>query len=115
MKTVLVIGGSHGIGRSLIEGIQDSYNIINISRTVPDSDLGIEHHSLDVLEDELPKIESLDGLIYCPGSINLKPMNRLSEEDFKHDFEVNVLGAVRVIQFYLNACHYTIKIQNCLF
>ncbi|MGI9531396.1 SDR family NAD(P)-dependent oxidoreductase [Lutimonas sp.] len=103
MKTVLVIGGSHGIGRSLIEGIQDSHNIINISRTAPDSDLGIEHYSLDVLADELPQIDSLDGLIYCPGTINLKPMNRLSEEDFQHDFNVNVLGAVRVIQFYMKA------------
>lgn len=103
MKTILVIGGSHGIGRSLIKGIQHSHKIINISRTVPDSELDIKHYSLDVLQDELPKIDSLDGLVYCPGTINLKPMNRLSEKDFKHDFEVNVLGAVKVIQFYMNA------------
>jgi len=42
-------------------------------------------------------------LIYCPGSINLKPINRLKEADFRNDFEINVLGAVKVIQHYLKA------------
>ena len=42
-----------------------------------------------------------DGLVYCPGSINLKPINRLSLDDFKNDFEINVLGAVKTIQKYL--------------
>ncbi len=104
MKTILVIGGSHGIGKALIAEMQSTYKIINISRTIPDYDIThIEHYSCDVLKEELPIIDSLDGLIYCPGSINLKPINRLSETDFKNDFEINVLGAVRVIQFYLKA------------
>ncbi len=103
MKTILIIGGSHGIGKALIEEMHQSYKIINLSRTPPDSNLDIQHYSCDVLNDELPPIDSLDGLIYCPGTINLKPINRLSEKDFKNDFEVNVLGAVRVIQFYLNS------------
>ncbi len=103
MKTILIIGGSHGIGHALIKGLQDAYTIINISRTAIETSKNVTHYSLDVLSDELPKIDRLDGLVYCPGTINLKPMNRLTQEDFKHDFEVNVLGAVKVIQFYMNA------------
>jgi NAD(P)-dependent dehydrogenase (short-subunit alcohol dehydrogenase family) len=41
--------------------------------------------------------------VYCPGTINLKPFHRLKEEDFLHDFKVNHLGAVKVIQQALKA------------
>ena len=55
-------------------------------------------------ENKFPKeIEQADGLIYCPGSINLKPFKRLSLEDFKTDFEINVIGAVKAIQTYTPA------------
>ena len=55
----------------------------------------------DVVNDDLPKLDSVDALVYCPGSINLKPISRLKQEDFSHDFSINVLGAVKVIQEYL--------------
>ena len=45
----------------------------------------------------------IDGLVYCPGTINLKPFRRLIEADFLHDFRVNVTGAVKVIQQAYNA------------
>jgi NAD(P)-dependent dehydrogenase (short-subunit alcohol dehydrogenase family) len=61
------------------------------------------NYSLDVLQDTLPEIESLDTLIYCPGSITLKPIGSLSIDDFRNDFEINVIGAVKVIQKYLAA------------
>lgn len=56
---------------------------------------------MDILSGNLNEIifpEVIDGLVYAPGSINLKPFNRLSIEDFENDFEVNVLGAVKTIQ-----------------
>jgi NAD(P)-dependent dehydrogenase (short-subunit alcohol dehydrogenase family) len=43
----------------------------------------------------------VDQLVYCLGSINLKPFNRLKTSDFQIDFEINVLGAVKVIQHFL--------------
>ena len=46
--------------------------------------------------------EQLDGIVYCPGSINLKPFQRLKIEEFKNDFDINVLGAVKVLQNYLS-------------
>jgi NAD(P)-dependent dehydrogenase (short-subunit alcohol dehydrogenase family) len=103
MKTIVIVGGSKGIGKAILNALVDTHKIINISRTSPElSHPNLVHYTGDILKDELPNIESLDGLVYCPGSINLKPISRLSLEDFRKDFEINVLGAVRVIQKYLD-------------
>jgi len=104
MKKIIIIGGSKGIGKAITESLLSKHQIVNISRTSPE----IQHSNLthlycDVLSDELPQIEEADGLIYCPGSINLKPFNRLSVDDFRTDFEINVIGAVKCIQAYTKA------------
>ena len=103
MKTIIVVGGSKGIGNALVKMLLESHNVINISRTTPEiTHENLKHFPCDVISEDLPNIEKADGLVYCPGSINLKPINRLSIDDFKNDFEINVLGAVKVIQKYLN-------------
>ncbi|GAA4269473.1 SDR family NAD(P)-dependent oxidoreductase [Hyunsoonleella aestuarii] len=102
MKTIIVVGGSKGIGKALVEKLLPNYNVKNISRSTPEtSHNNLTHHQCDVIQNELPEIKNADGLVYCPGSINLKPISRLSIDDFKEDFEINVLGAVKVIQKYL--------------
>lgn len=105
MNRLIVIGGSKGIGNAIVKSLLSSYDeIINISRTAPETaDSKLKHFSCDITADELPDIDVANGLVYCPGSINLKPINRLSLEDFKHDFDINVLGAVKAIQKYLPA------------
>jgi len=105
MKRLIVIGGSKGIGNAIISSLLSSYDeVINISRTVPEEPYSnLKHYSCDILNDELPDIDQADGLVYCPGSINLKPINRLSVDDFKNDFDINVIGAVKAIQKYLPA------------
>ena len=103
MKTYIIIGGSRGIGLSLVNLLLENNNkVINISRNKPDlSHDNLTHHSADVLTDELPEVASCDGLVYCPGSINLKPVARLKLDDFREDYEINVIGAVKAIQAYL--------------
>lgn len=102
MRHILIIGGSKGIGKATLNFLISSHKVTNFSRTAPAlTHANLTHHCLDVLEDQFPSLDTVDGIIYCPGSINLKPMNRLSMEDFKSDFDINVLGAVRVIQHYL--------------
>lgn len=102
MKTIIIVGGSKGIGKAVLQKLVPYNKVINISRTAPSlSHENITHYSCDILKDDLPEIEFADGLVYCPGSINLKPISKLSLEDFKNDFEINVLGAVKAIQFYL--------------
>ena len=102
MKKIVVIGGSKGIGKAIIESLINENEVINISRTdtLPPHN-NFTHYSLDILSDDLPEIETIDSLIYCPGSINLKPIARLKLEDFREDFEINVIGAVKAIQHFL--------------
>lgn len=102
MRTVILVGGSKGIGNAIATNLLENNKVINISRTVPEqSHTNLKHISCDILSDELPEIEEADTLIYCPGSINLKPISRLSLDEFRDDFEINVLGAVKAIQKYL--------------
>ncbi len=103
MKNIVIIGGSKGIGNAILqEQINSGNKVYNISRTEPgNNNENLTHYNVDVLQDELPEIENIDSLIYCPGSINLKPISRLSIEDFKEDFNINVIGAVKAIQKYL--------------
>ena len=42
--------------------------------------------------------ERLDGVVYCPGSIRLKPFARLREQELRDDLDLNLLGAVRTLQ-----------------
>jgi len=102
MKTTIVIGGSKGIGNAILNKLLNHSKVINISRTTLETqDPNLIHLTCDITKDDLPEIDSIDNLIYCPGSINLKPISRLSLDDFKNDFEINVLGAVKAIQKYL--------------
>ena len=104
MKTIIIVGGSKGIGEAIVKKLIPNYLIINLSRSKPHIEhQNLTHYKCDVLSDELPAIERADGLIYCPGSINLKPFKRLSLDDFRTDFEINVIGAVRSIQAYESA------------
>lgn len=99
-ERLLIVGSSYGIGQHLREISKDEFEVINISRTAID-DTDCESYQLDVLNDELPELENINHIVYCPGSINLKPIKSLKLDDFRSDMEINVLGAVRVIKNYL--------------
>ena len=76
MSKILVVGGSKGIGSAILSIASQVQSCINISRTEPSVTFeNIEHLSLDVLKDELPDLEDISSIIYCPGSITLKPVS----------------------------------------
>ncbi|WP_372768801.1 SDR family NAD(P)-dependent oxidoreductase [Lutibacter sp.] len=103
MRTVLIIGGSKGIGNAILSSqLKLNNKVYNISRSAPlNIHPNLTHYNCDILTDELPDFELIDTLIYCPGSINLKPISTLTIEDFSTDFEINVIGAVKTIKKYL--------------
>ena len=102
MKNIVIIGGSKGIGSAILLQQLETNLVYNISRNAPDiTHPNLKHFNVDVLKDSLPEIENIDTLIYCPGSINLKPIGSLSIDDFRNDFEINVISAVKAIQKYL--------------
>lgn len=103
MKNILVVGGSSGIGKTLVKQLaENSYHVLATHYQTPVEELdGVEFHSLNVLDETLDLSflpDQLHGLVYCPGSINLKPFARIKPTDFAHDFELQVNGAIKVLQ-----------------
>ncbi|MFK7114234.1 SDR family oxidoreductase [Flavobacterium oreochromis] len=103
MKNIVIIGCGNGIGLATTKAIHQSHNVLGISKTYTTEldNLDIQFYEKNILTNDLEEIEfpdCIEGLVYAPGSINLKPFHRLSEEDFRNDFEINVLGAIKVIQ-----------------
>ena len=104
MKNIVIVGGSKGIGSAILLQQLENNVVYNLSRNAPNiSHPNLKHYAIDILKDSLPDIENIDTLIYCPGSINLKPIGSLNIDDFRNDFEINVIGAVKAIQKYLPA------------
>ena len=103
MKNIVIIGGTKGIGKSIVGEVVENHKVVCLSRNQTDfSHVNYTFHNFDALVDDYPDLDSVDCLIYCPGSINLKPISTLSLDDFRNDFELNVIGAVRAIKKYLN-------------
>lgn len=107
MKNYLIVGGSSGIGLHLAKTLAIAGNKVQVlSRSWKETDMpqNITFNSIDITEEvvQFPEItEPIDGLIYCPGSINLRPFRALKQADFMNDLQINYLGAVKTIQKYL--------------
>lgn len=103
MSTYLIIGASSGIGKSLSQQLRSSgHHVVGTyNKTEISSDQDAFLHHLDVLVENLALDflpDTLDGIVYCPGSINLKPFERIKPEDFLGDYSLQVVGAIRVLQ-----------------
>jgi NAD(P)-dependent dehydrogenase (short-subunit alcohol dehydrogenase family) len=102
MNKIVIVGGSRGIGKEIINELVNDNMIINLSRNKPElTHTNLSHYNIDILTSDLPDLEDVSSVIYCPGSINLKPIGRISLDEFREDFEINVVGAVKIIQKYL--------------
>ena len=104
-KNILIVGASSGIGQQTANQlISKGFKVFSASRNNPQL-TDITHFDWDAKNPDstifatLP--DELHGVVYCPGTINLKPFHRLSQDDFKNDFQINVLGAISVIQAVL--------------
>ena len=102
MKNILLIGGSYGIGLAIIKELENKNNVFVASRTSEAIDnLNVTHIPFDVTTDildvsKLPAV--IDGLVYCPGSINLRPFKGLKIETFESDMQINFFNMVKVVQ-----------------
>lgn len=106
-KKIAIIGASKGIGLALAQQLAELGHEVyaTYAKTAPSlRHQNITWQQFDVLAPtplELPEI--LDGLVYCPGTIALKPFNRFNTADFQSDYQLQVLGAIQSIQTALPA------------
>ena len=106
MQHYLIIGASSGIGQELAIQLAKSGNKVTATYnknepTVENST--IQFHHLNVLDDPLSLDflpDELSGVVYCPGSINLRPFERIKPEDFEADYKLQVIGAIRIIHLF---------------
>jgi len=95
-KNIVIVGGNSGIGQATAQILKEQgANLFLYSKS------GDGTEALDTSKDfeTIPNLpEVIDGVVYCPGTINLKPFHRISIADFQQELEVNFLGAVRTLQ-----------------
>lgn len=107
MKNYVVIGGTSGIGKALVNQLRENDNSVTATyfSTYPENNLdGVNYFQFNALTDtlDLEKFPNqIDGLAYCPGAIDLRPFQRFTEEDFVEDFRLQVMGATKVIRLLL--------------
>ena len=105
-KNILLIGGSSGIGYQISELLSDDHNIIVASRNEGELDTDkIKHIKFDVLKDDISSLDlpdQIDGLVYCPGSIDLKPFKMIKPENFEKEMQLNFFGLVRSVHGILD-------------
>ena len=100
-KNILLIGGSTGIGLEIANQLVKENNVIVASRNKGELNDDIKHLEFDVLKDNIEDLdlpEKIHGLVYCPGSINLKPFKMLKHKDFEEEMNLNFLSLIKVVQ-----------------
>ena len=102
----LIIGGSRGIGRALVEqSIQAGQKVTVLSRTAPSVDIpGCDWVTGDASApdnflDQLP--EQINALTFCPGKVILGPIKRLKTEQMLEAYKTSVLDAFTIVQALL--------------
>ncbi|MBC6999174.1 SDR family oxidoreductase [Cytophaga sp. FL35] len=101
-KNIVLIGGSHGIGFSLAKILSEHHNVYVASRTIDKLEsLNVTHIPFDVTKDTLDTTSlpnEINGFVYCPGSINLKPFKMLGVNAFEEELNLNFIGLVKVLK-----------------
>ena len=98
MKEIVLIGASSSSCQSFMHTYKNNYNFTCLSRNTNYSDID----DFDILDTSkyLNVERQIDGLVYFPGSINLRQFSSLKTENFIEDFNINVLGLITALKFY---------------
>ena len=107
----LILGASGSIGSSLAKKLVESGDQVHlagreeVSLSSLASELNSSFTTCDVIEENFCekilndlKDEPIDGLAFCIGSIDLKPLKLTKKSDFMKSFNLNLVSATEVIR-----------------
>jgi len=94
----LIVGSSSAVGKELISQLTDQGHDLVVTGRQDSQDSNTLFFDATSTSELNLGDQVLDGLVYLPGTISLRPFNRISEEDFLKDLQINFLGAARVIR-----------------
>jgi NAD(P)-dependent dehydrogenase (short-subunit alcohol dehydrogenase family) len=101
MKNIVIVGGTHGIGLETARSLIKDHHVTILARTSKNLDeLDCEYREFDVLKNDISEVdlpEEIHGLVYCPGSINLKSFKMLNIDTFRKEMEINFFSLVKVV------------------
>ena len=94
---ILLVGASSDIACDLYARYNNEYQFVRLSSNNDHSD--IENFNIQDPSTYIDD-ENFDGIVYFPGTIVLKPFKQLSLETFEDDYNINVLGLLKILKFY---------------
>lgn len=104
MANILIAGGSTGIGLEVIKALSnkgDQVWALTRDPETPGKLPGVSAYSYDVGDENslLPEMpDVIDGFVYTPGTVNLRPFHRIKMADYEKDLNINLLGAIKILQ-----------------
>ncbi|MBO0353255.1 SDR family oxidoreductase [Muricauda ruestringensis] len=105
-KNILLIGGSYGIGLEMAKMLSKENEVFIASRSNEHlSNIDATHIPFDALNEDINDKaipETLDGFVYCPGSINLKPFKTMGIDTIQNDMEINFIALARTVKSIIN-------------
>ncbi|MBO0330112.1 SDR family NAD(P)-dependent oxidoreductase [[Muricauda] lutisoli] len=105
-KNILLIGGSYGIGLEMAKKLSKDHQVYVASRSNNElSGMDVTHISFDALTEDISEKaipEKLDGFVYCPGSINLKPFKTMGVDTIQNDMEINFIALAKTVKSIIN-------------
>ncbi|MCF5787925.1 SDR family oxidoreductase [Pseudomonas sp. PA-1-2A] len=112
-KTIIVIGGSSGIGAAVAQAAlaRGAHVIVAGRRLAPGSDSGLRSEPVDVTDSASLKqlfetVGRFDHLVYTSGpSVRAKPLIETDLDEAQNNFDVKLWGALRAIQHALPFLH----------
>jgi len=107
-RNIVVVGGTKGIGLAISRQLSEQRNEVFVyART--NQELGtsqnVQFFPIDITKEKIDPSTlptTIHGLVYCPGSIQLKPFKSISDEQFLEEFNINCMGAIHTIKSCLS-------------
>ncbi len=94
MKKIVVVGATGRLGREVVAGIKNDYEVICAGRSGPD--LKLDASDFSSVGEAFATVDSFDALVSCIGSAPFKPFEELTMEEFASGLSTKCLSQLNL-------------------